>query len=78
MAVATRTRRERVRVYRFEVRLVSHWNKWDPEPVETFDGARFVTEVRRSPSGFARYRETMKHNGFLLHRVRVVRSGAAA
>lgn len=78
MAVATKTRREPVRLYRFEVRLVSVWNKWDPEPVETFASGRFVSEVRRSPSGFARYRETMKHNGFVLHRVRVVRGSAAA
>lgn len=76
MALEMKTRRavrERLKVYGFEVRLVAKWNTWDEEPVQTFKAGRFESTRRCTARGFESFRETMKRNGFLLAKVRVVR-----
>jgi hypothetical protein len=78
MTKARRVGRERVLLHQFEVRLVSQWNAWDEEPVQTFKAGRFKSSRRCTARGFESFRETMKRNGFLLVHVRISDEGRGA
>jgi hypothetical protein len=78
VAMVQATTRERVREYRFGLRLIEAGALWSEEAFQTFKRSKLEASVRYSPSGFRRYREEMERNGFELVDVRVVRGGTAA
>lgn len=81
MVQATTVRRgskERVRVYRFDIRLIEQGSLWNAEAVQTFKRSKVEGWVRRTPSGFRRYRQEMDTNGFELLNVREMDSQAGA